>query len=169
MREAFEKTGAKIPRKTGNFVNVDKNAIMDSSNGGGESSVNRVHHVCNLDKDIYKVVAKDISTDEVIITDERVSHIKNRHPNDYEKYKDYMIQAIQNPNYIIEANRPNTAVILKKIEYDGKEFKVVMKIKTSTDPKNYKNSVITFMKIDSKEWSRLVRNKKILYKSGDKI
>ena len=169
MREAFEKTGAKIPRKTGNFVNVDKNAIMDSSNGGGESSVNGVHHVCNLDKDIYKVVAKDISTDEVIITDERVSHIKNRHPNDYEKYKDYMIQAIQNPNYIIEANRPNTAVILKKIEYDGKEFKVVMKIKTSTDPKNYKNSVITFMKIDSKEWSRLVKNKKVLYKSGDKI
>ena len=27
----------------------------------------------------------------------------------------------------------------------------------------YKNSIITFMKIDNREWERLIRNKKVLY------
>ena len=39
-----------------------------------------------------------------------------------------------------------------------------MRLATSTDNPNYKNSVITFMKIREKEWNRLLRNKKILYK-----
>ena len=39
-----------------------------------------------------------------------------------------------------------------------------MRLVTSTDNTEYKNSVITFMKIDEKEWNRLLRNKRILYK-----
>ena len=35
---------------------------------------------------------------------------------------------------------------------------------TSKDNKVFKNSIITFMKINEKEWSRLIRNKRILYK-----
>ena len=33
-----------------------------------------------IDREVYSCVAGDIVTDEVIITDERVQHIKERHP-----------------------------------------------------------------------------------------
>ena len=41
---------------------------------------------------------------------------------------------------------------------------MVIRLATSEDNPIYKNSIITFMKIDNKEWNRLLRNKKILYK-----
>lgn len=41
---------------------------------------------------------------------------------------------------------------------------MVLRLITSKDNLDYKNSIITFMKIDDKEWNRLLRNKKILYK-----
>ena len=60
---------------------------------------------------------------------------------------------------------PKTALILKEIvESDERRFKTIMRLVTSTDTPEFKNSIITFMKINQKEWSRLIRNKKILYK-----
>ena len=69
-----------------------------------------------------------------------------------------------NPDYIIKANKPKTALILKEIEDNGEVFKTVLRLITSTNEKGYKNSIITFMKIDLKEWTRLLKNKEILYK-----
>ena len=51
-----------------------------------------------------------------------------------------------------------------KIDREIYKFKTVLRLVASTDNTEYKNSVITFMKIDEKEWNRLLRNKRILYK-----
>ena len=51
-----------------------------------------------------------------------------------------------------------------KIDREIYKFKTVLRLVTSADNKEYKNSVITFMKIDEKEWNRPLRNKRILYK-----
>lgn len=118
-----------------------------------------------INREIYKCIANDITTDEVIITDERVMHIKERHPNDYERYCTYLKEIVEAPDYIVESNKPNTALILKEIiESEEKHFKTVLRLKTSKDREGFKNSIITFMKINEKEWSRLLRNKQILYK-----
>ena len=117
-----------------------------------------------IDIKIYSCITKDIVTDEVIITDERVDHIKERHPNDYERYYSYLESIVVAPDYIIESKKPNTALILKEIvESDERRFKTVIRLTTSVDNPNFKNSIITFMKIDDKEWKRLVKNKHILY------
>ena len=42
--------------------------------------------VGKIDKNIYKCIVDEFVTDEVIITDERIRHIKDRHPNDYERF-----------------------------------------------------------------------------------
>ena len=68
------------------------------------------------------------------------------------------------PDYIIESHKINTALILKEFNDDGLQFKTVLRLLTSNDSQEFKNSIITFMKIDEKEWRRLIRNKKILYK-----
>jgi len=124
-----------------------------------------VHSIGKIDIEKFKCVTKDIQTDEVIITDERIHHIKDRHPNDYERYYQYMQQIITNPDYIIEANKPNTALVLKSFSDGNEQFKTILRLVTSTDNSNFKNSIITFMKINDKEWQRLLRNKKVLYKS----
>ena len=69
-----------------------------------------VYVVGKIDQEIYQCITNDIVTDEVIITDERIEHIKERHPNDYERFCSYIPEMISNPDYIIEANKlKNTA------------------------------------------------------------
>lgn len=123
-----------------------------------------VHLIGKIDKDIYKCITEDIVTDEVIITDNQIQHIKERHPNDYERFSKYFGEIVAEPDYIIETNKPNTALVLKEIRKANEVFKTVVRLVTLSDNPNYKNSIITFMKIDDKEWNRLLRNKKILYK-----
>ena len=94
----------------------------------------QVHPVGKIDKEIYKCITEDIVTDEVIITDERIGHIKERHPNDYEKYCEYLKLIVEEPDYIVETKKPNTALILKEIkESNERQFKTVLRLTTSTD------------------------------------
>ena len=124
-----------------------------------------MYFIGKIDRNIFRCVTEDIVTDEVIITDERIRHIKERHPQDYERYAEYIKESVEAPDYIIEANKPKTALILKEIQTEHEVFKMVVRLITSTDDIGFKNSVITFMKINQKEWNRLIKNKKILYKS----
>ena len=124
-----------------------------------------MHLIGKIDKKIYECIAGDILTKEVIITDERIRHIKVRHPNDYERYCGCLKEIVEMPDYIVETNKPKTALILKKfVESDVSYFKTVLRLATLSDAPKLKNSVITFMKINKKEWKRMIRNKKILYK-----
>ncbi len=123
-----------------------------------------MYTIGKLDRNIYSCITSNISSDEVIVTEAQVKHIKERHPGDYERFSGYLDEIISNPDYIVETAKPNTALILKKILKEGQVFKTVLRLVTSFDNPSYKNSIITFMKIDDREWERLIRNKKILYK-----
>ncbi len=124
-----------------------------------------MYFIGKIDIEIYKCVTEDIVTDEVVITDKQIEHIKERHPNDYENYFIFVKEMIENPDYILEANRPNTAFILKHIEDNGKNYQLILRLKTAADPEDYRNSVITFLKVEEKRYNRYLRTKKILYKS----
>lgn len=124
-----------------------------------------MYFIGKINKEIYKCISADIQTDDVIITEERIQHIKERHPNDYERYCGFLKEIVEQPGYIIETNKINTALILKEFEGENEEtFKTVLRLVTSTDDAGFKNSVITFMRINKKEWTRLLKNKRILYK-----
>ena len=124
-----------------------------------------MHFVGKLNKDVYSCISGNIQTDDVIITEERIQHIKDRHPNDYERYCKFLTEIVVQPDYIVETNKPKTALILKEfIGEDEETFKTVLRLVTSTDEPEFKNSIITFMRINRKEWTRLLKNKRILYK-----
>ena len=157
----MKKAGAKEPARL-----VDKSGesgIINTKTTG--TAVNDVYSIGKIDVEIYKCVTEDIQTDEVIITERQIEHIKERHPNDFERFGRYFEEIVKYPDFIIEANKPSTALILKEIEINNEKFKTVLRLATSGDDPTYKNSIITFMKIDEKEWNRLIKNKKILYKS----
>lgn len=150
-RKSYGKTVEKAV-KSGKMKKTEDKGIID------------VHTVGKIDRDIYKYITKDIVTDEVIITDNQIQHIKDRHPNDYERFSSYFGEIVESPDYIIETKKPKTALLLKEIECENEVFKTVLRLVASDDNPEYKNSIITFMKIDEKEWNRLLRNKKVLYK-----
>ncbi len=156
-------TVEEFERLTGKPVdNSSKSGIIKENEQG--MAVKDVHSIGKIDIEKYKCVTKDIKTDEVIITDNQIAHIKERHPNDFERFNKYFKEIVKFPDYIIEANKPNTALILKEIKIHQEKFKTVLRIVTSNDDPKFKNSIITFMKINDKEWNRLIKNKKILYK-----
>ena len=112
------------------------------------------------------MVSPDIRTDEDIITEERIRHIQERHPGELERYAGYLRDVVEHPSYIIADERPNTAVVLKELEAQGDHLRLALRLATAADHPDHKNSVLTFMRIREKEWLRLLRNKKILYKEG---
>lgn len=70
---------------------------------------------------------------------------------------------IVNPDYILE-NVPNTCLLLKRIEDKTLRTQVVLRLHTSNDPSEFKNSIISAWEISETRWNNYVRNKNILYK-----
>lgn len=156
-KKAFVDGGA----KTGLTLAVAGDIIKSKSQADGGSGVHTVGHI---DIEKYRCITDEIATDEVIITPERIQHIEERHPGDYEQFVKYVADILENPDYILEANKPNTGVILKEIEENGEKFKVILRVKVESDPAEYRNSILSFWQIGETTWKKNVKNKKILYK-----
>ena len=118
-----------------------------------------------IDIGIYSVVSDHIRTDEVVITDERIQHIRDRHPRDFERYSMYLKDLVEKPQYILKAKKPDTAFILKEYTEDSQRFQLILRLSVEGDNPEYKNSVITFLRVEEKRFNRYLRTKKILYKS----
>lgn len=129
--------------------------IKSESRTGGESSVrtSSVRTIGKIDTKIYSVVSPNIRTDEVIITDERIAHIKERHPNDFERYSQYITRMLSSPQYIVEDHVTDTAVILQGFAEADEHFRLVLKLAVAESEEGKKNSVITFMKISEKKFN----------------
>lgn len=156
-KKAFVDGGA----KTGLTLAVAGDIIKSKSQADGGSGVHTVGHI---DIETYRCIADDITTDEVIITSERIQHIQERHPGNYEKIEQFLKVALEAPDYILEDKNPNSGLILKMIEEDGIRFQVVLRVHTSVDDPAFKNSIISAWEISESRWRNYVNNKKILYK-----
>ena len=119
----------------------------------------------NIDIEKFRVVSPNIRTGEVVITDERIAHIKEHHPNDFERYSGYIVKMLSHPQYILDDPVPDTAVILQEFWENNEHFRLILKLAVTESAPGRKNSVITFLKISEKKFRKYLRNKKILYKS----
>lgn len=123
-----------------------------------------IHSLGILDWEIYDCISNDHITDEVIITEEQMMHIHERHPEAYIDTVHYIREILDAPDYIFRDKRPNTGLVVKKIQNGAESSLLVLKIITADDKKNYKNSVITSWKITEKRLNNYLRNKDIIYK-----
>lgn len=131
------------------------------SNVGGD----RVIIVGRLNMKAFSVVSRDIQTDEVVITDKRIAH-SNLHDDAYRRYADFIPDVLAAPDYILNDDRPNTAIAIRRIkDTGGNSLQVVVRIKTSSDPEHYRNSIISCWVISQRRLERYLRNKIILYRA----
>ena len=124
----------------------------------------QVHSVGRINRDIYKCITEDIATDEVIITENQMQHILDRHPDAYAEIIDYLSDIIRDPDFIIEDKHDNTGLVIKRVKLEKEYAQMVLRICTSDDNPNYKNSVISCWEISEKRLQNYLRNKRILYK-----
>ena len=158
-KKTFVDNSSKDGLTLANIGSIIKNTVsIVKSEGSNVQTVGRI------DIEKYRCITDEIATDEVIITPERIQHIEERHPGDYEQFVKYIADILANPDYILEANKPNTGVILKEIEENGEKFKVILRVKVESDPAEYRNSILSFWQIGETTWKKNVKNKKILYK-----
>jgi len=125
-----------------------------------------LQYIGKIDKQKFKLITKDITTEIVILTDKQIEHIRFRHPNDYERYFKYIKEIVEMPDYILNDIKPNTGILLKKISND-KIFQLILRLHTSEDKREYKNSIITFLRINDKKYNQYIRNKKIVWSNMD--
>lgn len=176
-RQLAAKTGA-VTRKQNAFKNAQI-TLTNSGNGGiiktaetaaskntkADNVMSDIQYVGKINREIFKVVTNDIQTDEVIITNVQIDHIKERHPGNFEEIQPFLKEALSAPDYILQdGNNGNTGLVLKNIKTEGLNFQMVLRLRTSSDPENYKNSIISAWKISDSRWKNYINNKKVLYK-----
>lgn len=117
----------------------------------------------NINLSVLEKEFGKLQTSEIIITGERITHIKERHPTDYELFVTYGEQCVQDPDYIIrDSKNRNTVFMIKKLP--DTNLNVVSKLALDTDKNGLKNSVMTFYRIRERNLQKLKNKNAILYR-----
>ena len=103
-----------------------------------------------------------LQTTEVIITDERIAHIKERHPEDYYLFEQYGRDSILSPDLLLQ-DLKNTGTIFAVKKLPDTNLNVVIRLVLDTDNPDFKNSVMTFYRIRDKNLKKLIERNPILY------
>lgn len=123
-------------------------------------------NIIKIDIEKLGEYSKKLLSDEVILTEERIQHIKEHHPGDYEKYSKYISDVLCFPDYILEDNKNRETVLyMKTLEVCNKKLQIVVRLNTSEIGK--KNSILTLWKVKEKTYNQLLRNRKIIWKKLD--
>lgn len=69
-----------------------------------------IRNLGKINADVLKKEFGKIRTDEIIITNERISHIKQRHPEDYDLFGQYEEESVTLPDLIIKDIK-NTGIV----------------------------------------------------------
>ena len=104
-----------------------------------------------------------LRTCETIITEERIEHIKKRHPIDFSLFEQYGAACIQNPDWIIEDCAHEATIFMVKRLPDI-HLNAVVHISLDGNAKHPKNSVLTFYRIRERNLKKLILKNNLLYK-----
>lgn len=107
-----------------------------------------------------------LNTSEVILRDERIKHIRDRHPEIVDLIVDNYKDIIKEPDYILkDSKKENTIWTIKKI--DTKNVNLIIKLTLSEiqEHNGLINSIITGHSTDENRLQKYILKNKILYKN----
>lgn len=119
-------------------------------------------------QDVKNSIEKEfgkLNTDEVILRNERLKHIKDRHPEVVEILKKDFDKIIKDPNYILKDNKNGDTVwCIKRIEEKNMNMVIKLSISDKKEHSTYLNSVITAHMLDKKRLDKVLIKKQKIYK-----
>ena len=103
-----------------------------------------------------------LKTNELIITNERINHIKTHHPEDFELFEQFGLLAVREPDIILkDSKNQGTVLMIKNLE--NINLNIVVRLVIKSDDENFKNSVMTFFRLRQKNLEKLKKRNKVLY------
>ena len=116
----------------------------------------------NLDPAPLTPIFGHLQTTEVIITDERIRHIKERHPEDFRLFEEYGQETVLLPDMLIrDGKHTGTVFVVKKLP--DTNLNVVLRLVLDTDDPDFKNSVMTFYRLRERNLKKLLEKNQLLY------
>lgn len=143
-----QKRAAYAARKAA-FTSTQNRAILGSIDSDGSVKKIELTVLGNLDPSPLISTFGHLQTTEVVVTDERIAHIKERHPEDYLLFEQYGRESILSPDILIQdIKNVGTVFAVKKLP--DTNLNVVLRLVLDTDNPDFKNSVMTFYRIREK-------------------
>lgn len=156
-----QKRAAYAARKAA-FTSTQNRAILGSIDSDGSVKKIELTVLGNLDPSPLISTFGHLQTTEVVVTDERISHIKERHPEDYLLFEQYGRESILSPDILIQdIKNVGTVFAVKKLP--DTNLNVVLRLVLDTDNPDFKNSVMTFYRIREKNLKKLMEKNPVLY------
>ena len=116
----------------------------------------------NLDPTPLIPVFGSLQTTEVVVTNERIAHIKERHPEDYLLFEQYGRISVLSPDILIQDIK-NTGTVFAVKRLPETNLNVVLRLVLDTDHPDFKNSVMTFYRLRDKNLKKLMERNPVLY------
>ena len=111
-------------------IGVTYNVKDDIINKNAKEVKKDVHYIGKIDKNKIGKFKDKIVTEDVILSEERIKHIKEHHPGDYEKYNKHIKAIIEDPDYVLVDNKNiDTLLYMKKLVNERKKYTSCIKIK----------------------------------------
>lgn len=156
-----QKRAAYAARKAA-FTSTQNRAILGSIDSDGSVKKIELTVLGNLDPSPLISTFGHLQTTEVVVTDERIAHIKERHPEDYLLFEQYGRESILSPDILIQdIKNVGTVFAVKKLP--DTNLNVVLRPVLDTDNPDFKNSVMTFYRIREKNLKKLMEKNPVLY------
>lgn len=129
------------------------------------SQNDEIQYICTIDLDLYKCKSKNILTNEVVLTKNRDTHVREERKREVLiKYRDDLSEIFNDPDYIIDdESRENTVKVIKYMSDTNIHIALKLIVAGDENP-HYKNSIITAWEMGNKKLNQLLRNKTVLYK-----
>ncbi|MCL2446732.1 MAG: PBECR2 nuclease fold domain-containing protein [Oscillospiraceae bacterium] len=116
-----------------------------------------------IDVALFQKISSGITTDEVILTDNRAQHVRDKRAEVYERCLTHLPEVLQSPDYILrDPKHENTALVIKRFE---RVSEIVLRL--CTDDSGYKNSIISFWEIKESRLQRYLVTHEILHESTE--
>ena len=156
-----QKRAAYAARKAA-FTSTQNRAILGSIDSDGSVKKIELTVLGNLDPSPLISTFGHLQTTEVVVTDERIAHIKERHPEDYLLFEQYGRESILSPDILIQdIKNVGTVFAVKKLP--DTNLNVVLRLVLDTETPDFKNSVMTFYRIREKNLKKLMEKNPVLY------
>lgn len=161
-----EEDQSRYKKKEAEWTDVEKNHRSGIMKLEKTKEVTELKEIRSLGKINLEPLEKEfgkIQTDDIIVTEERLKHIKTRHPEDYELFEKFGADSVSHPDAVIkDSKNAGTVFMIKKLP--DTNLNVVVRVVLETDDNGLKNSVMTFYRIRERNLKKLIEKNELLYK-----
>ena len=116
----------------------------------------------DLDPALLQNYFGKLRTTEVVVTEERIAHIRERHPEDFALFVQYGAETVLSPDLLI-LDEKHVGTIFAVRRLTETNLNVVVRLALEIYKNDYKNSVMTFYRLRDKNLKKLLEKNRLLY------